>query len=261
MTIDTDALIRAVRENPEFRQTLRRELLTQELLELPERFAAYAAATDRRLESLERDVADLKAGQVRLEQGQARIEETLVRHDNDIADLKSGQARLEQGQVRLEQGQVRLEQGQVRLEATQARQGGDISRLAGKDYEALAARVARRRLRSVLGITDAQRIENLPDVLEAAQFDGRITDQEAGAVELADLVLRGTDPDGEETFIVAEASVTVQAGDVARARRRAEIMQKATGISAVPVVIGESIEPDAAGEGNVTFLEVHRPPD
>ncbi len=233
MPIDTDALIQAVRENPEFRQTLRRELLTQELLELPERFAAYAASTDRRLESLERDVTD----------------------------LKEGQARLEQGHARLEQGHARLEQGQARLEATQARQGGDISRLAGRDYEALAARVARRRLRTVLGITGAERIENLPDVIDAAQFDGRITDEEAGAVELADLVLRGADRDGNDTFVVAEASVTVQARDVERAMGRAEIMRKATGVSTVPVVIGESIEPGAAGEGTVTFLEVRRPPD
>ncbi len=233
MAINTDALIQAVRENPEFRQTLRRELLTQELLELPERFAAYAAATDRRLESLE--------------QGQARLE-------RDVAELKDGQARLEQTQARLEQGQARLEE-------TQARQGGDISRLAGRDYEALAARVARRRLRSVLGITDARRIENLNDILEAAQLYDRITDREAESVEAADLVLRGNKPDGNDTLVVAEASVTVQARDVDRAARRAEIIRKATGIPAVPVVIGESIEPGAAGDGTVAFLEVRRSPD
>ena len=33
----SDDLIRAIRENPEFRATVRRELLTEELLEVPAR--------------------------------------------------------------------------------------------------------------------------------------------------------------------------------------------------------------------------------
>ena len=49
-TLDTtDDLLRAARENPEFREAFRREILTEELLALPERFAAYATTTDKRL--------------------------------------------------------------------------------------------------------------------------------------------------------------------------------------------------------------------
>ena len=36
----SDDLIRAIRENPEFRATVRRELLTEELLEVPARLQA-----------------------------------------------------------------------------------------------------------------------------------------------------------------------------------------------------------------------------
>lgn len=75
VTINTsDDLIRVVRENPEFRAAMRRELLTEELLELPRRFAEYTResdrrwdandrrwdANDRRLERMERDIGDLK---------------------------------------------------------------------------------------------------------------------------------------------------------------------------------------------------------
>ena len=37
-------LIRLLRENEEWRNAVRRELLTEELLELPQRFAEYVAA-------------------------------------------------------------------------------------------------------------------------------------------------------------------------------------------------------------------------
>lgn len=62
-----DDLLRLLRENAEFREAVRRELLTEELLELPKRFAEYAKRTDLhleridlRLECIEDDVKDVK---------------------------------------------------------------------------------------------------------------------------------------------------------------------------------------------------------
>ena len=59
-TTTTEELLRAARENQEFREAFRREILTEELLELPQRFAAYASTTDKRLEGIEGDVGVLK---------------------------------------------------------------------------------------------------------------------------------------------------------------------------------------------------------
>ena len=60
MTIDTiDDLLRLVRENEEYRVAMQRELLTEALLALPERFAAYTEVTDRRLSAIETDVSSL----------------------------------------------------------------------------------------------------------------------------------------------------------------------------------------------------------
>ena len=56
----TDDLLRAARENLEFREASRREILIEELLGLPQRFAAYASTTDKRLESIERNLGVLK---------------------------------------------------------------------------------------------------------------------------------------------------------------------------------------------------------
>ena len=49
----TDEFIRALRENPEFLAAARREILTQELLELPGRFALYSKRTDERLDRMD----------------------------------------------------------------------------------------------------------------------------------------------------------------------------------------------------------------
>ena len=56
----TDDLIRLLRDDPAFLAAVQRELFTQELLALPERFAAYSAATDKKLDALTSDVGTLK---------------------------------------------------------------------------------------------------------------------------------------------------------------------------------------------------------
>ena len=55
----TEDLLRAARENVEFREAFRREILTEELLELPQRFAEYSSATDRKIEALTDNVSAL----------------------------------------------------------------------------------------------------------------------------------------------------------------------------------------------------------
>ena len=60
-TINTiQDLIRLLRENEEWRNAVRRELLTEELLELPQRFAEYVAASDKWRKRIEGDVAEIK---------------------------------------------------------------------------------------------------------------------------------------------------------------------------------------------------------
>ena len=50
----TADLLRLLREDPDFRDEVRRLVLSQELLDLPERFARFEAHVERRFEGLER---------------------------------------------------------------------------------------------------------------------------------------------------------------------------------------------------------------
>lgn len=57
---NAEDFLRAMRENDEFRMAARRELLTEELLALPRRFAQYAQTTDSKLNRLGDDIGAVK---------------------------------------------------------------------------------------------------------------------------------------------------------------------------------------------------------
>ena len=71
---DFTDILRIIREQPEWGDALRSALLSQKLLELPERFAEFVETANKRFAALEGDVAELKAGQARLESAVSRLE-------------------------------------------------------------------------------------------------------------------------------------------------------------------------------------------
>ena len=79
-----------------------------------------------------------------------------------------------------------------------------------------------------------------------------------------DLIFTGT-ANGEDTFILVEASRTVKEEDFRRAARRAEILRQATGIPTIAVAAGSGLDAAAGLEtdsqgypepGQCTFIRV-----
>ncbi len=63
-SISTTAdLLRLLREDPDFRDEVRRLVLSQELLDLPERFARFEGYVERRFTSIDSDLAGLKGAE------------------------------------------------------------------------------------------------------------------------------------------------------------------------------------------------------
>jgi len=58
----TDDFIRALRQNEEFRAAARRELLTDDLLELPGEFREFRAQTEQRFDGVDRSIRELTNG-------------------------------------------------------------------------------------------------------------------------------------------------------------------------------------------------------
>ena len=85
---DFTDILRIIREQPEWGDALRSALLSQKLLELPERFAEFAEAANKRFDRLEGDVADLKDGQARLEGQVGRLEGAVSQLQGEFGNMR-----------------------------------------------------------------------------------------------------------------------------------------------------------------------------
>ena len=209
----TDDFIRLLRENPEFLAAARRELLTEELLELPQRFSQYAQTTDKRLDSVDRRLGSL-----------------------------------EQGQQRLVQKVNGLERGQCRLENNVNTLRGDAletkmpTRLCDMMSETLDIRRTQVFWMARHLMPPMSRSEYFVQTLEDATDSGIITEDEEARLTRTDMVIRSLrKSDGSRLWIAAEASGVIDQDDIERASQSASALKKLYGEDAVPVVYGYSI--------------------
>ena len=212
-------IITALENNPGLREQVRALLLTQELLELPTIVAALAEAirqnnevVNRRLENLERDVSELKAGQARLE--------------SDVSELKDGQARQES----------RLDRQEGRLNRLEGRFGN----FEGRDYEQRCAAQIPRMAERLLGVANPNLAFSqtgpvhpaFHQAVEQAVREGRISRDESDDIYDADVVIHGSDG----RHAVVETSLRTDQDDLDKARRRADLLARATGQETIPAV-------------------------
>ncbi len=272
-------ILNALEQEPSLRDELRRHLLSEDLLHLPVLLAQHMTdfaefvrltrehneITNRRLERLEGDVAELKDGQARLEGDVAELKGGQARLEGDVAELKDGQARLEGDVAGLKTTVGAMEGNMTELKTTVGAMGGNVSQLVGRNYEAHAARIGSRRLRKRMNLENARAVTHPPhgdpsfltEIANLAEKNGVITSEQANDLEQGDLVFTSADANGTQFYILAEVSLTVQKSDAERARRRAAILEQATGIATTPITIGELIASDAEEE-TVVFIALPR---
>ena len=277
---DIADIVRIIREQPEWADTLRSVLLSRELLELPQRFAEYAESTNRRLERLETVLTDfiestnrrleaLEIGQATLQEGQAKLEESHVK-------LEAGQTKLEAGQTKLEAGQAKLEASHVRLEAGQMEIRADIDEIR-TDISAI-----REDLRPIKGTharsgaeRDTRRIARTMNCFQVhllnsddlyhllAELDSDdISRSDRDSFENADIVIVGEHRQtGETHYIAVEASFTAHEDDTRRAIRNADYLTRSTGQPAHAVVASSLVDPSVEpifASGRVHWYEIPR---
>ena len=237
----TDDFIRLLRENPEFHAAARRELLTEELLELPQRFSQYAQTTDKRLDSVDRRLGSLEQGQQRLESNVTDLQQGQQRLESNVTDLQQGQRRLESDVTDLQQGQRRLENSvnALRGDALETKMP---TRLCDLLSEALDVRRTQIFWMARHATPPMIRGDRFVEMLESASDRGIITEDEEARVTRTDMVIRSLrKSDGSRLWIAAEASGVIDQDDIERARQSASALKKLYGEDAVPVVYGYSI--------------------
>ena len=249
-TIDnTDDLLRLVREDSNFRATMRRELLTAELLEVPQRLTAleqstaalieYTNATNRRLDNIE--AADINGDIIKDDINVMKDDVSVTKNDvSVIKDDINGLGEAFRQEVRA-QSSYRGAHAQTAANSDRVR----ISNLFAK-FHAIrrtdAMPVRRNRLKTWLQGENAEVVEALN--LRDRAWETFLEPDIVAAVH--DLM---ADDDAEPAFyIVVEASYTGEAEDIDKAIDHAKIVHAVTGLDAYPIVaavrLDDKMEPE-----------------
>ena len=211
-------LTRILRERPEWRDEIRKLVLTDELLTLPQRFSEYAASTDRRLDELTQIVQELARGQQELTQC---LQELTQRFEQYAEITNRRVSNLE----------------------------GRVGNLEGSHYEAKVVRLLPTRIRheNVANLNNPQVVypvngnaPALDSLLQRALNDGAISHDQMIDLTDADAIIAADD----NRYAVVESSITLAERDINRAIGRAALMSRITGSETVPVVASANIADD-----------------
>ena len=255
-TMDTvEDFLRVLRERPDVREAVRREILTEEILALPQTVAEIAtmvrelvrvqAEHTARIESLGTDVKGLKADMVEVKADVKGLKTDMVEVKADVKGLKTDVSDL------------------------QTKVGG----LMGSDLERRILTLLPPLLSQTLGLRRRRTIHhpNLTPSLESAFIasieraadEERITDSDEERLRVTDLILHARRKDyGAEVWIAVEASGTIGQDDVDRASQSSAALRAAFEEDAVAVVVGYRIreeDRERAEADGVTVLVVEEP--
>ena len=249
MTTTTEDLLRAARENAEFREAFRREILTDELLELPQRFAEYAAATDSRLDRIEALVAELAESMKVANQRMDNLEALVAENSKNIAALTENTKAMNRRLDGID-GDIKS------LHGMYAQQHDDFHRFRGayaenaarKDGGVIASKIARARGNRVLireRVSQSELNAIFVDAVERDLLHGIDDESQDRFVDADDARLiteRGRAQ--SQFYIVTEASHTAHRHDLTRVANHAKVIERVKGIPAYAVVAGVRIGQD-----------------
>ena len=222
-TIDTiHDLSRILREHPEWREELRRTLLTEEVLALPQRLAEYAEKADRSLEAANR----------RLEAVEGRLEAI--------------ERRLEVVERRLDSIDRRLDAVEKQL-AINTRHVGELKGMfMERDVADNAALIT-----SDMGLVwrkslDRQEVVALVDEAVRTGMAEGIPTNHLRVLRRADLIMEAAGEGGQPSYIVAEISWTAAERDTDRAIRNAGYVSLFTGRTTYAAVASVHVDKEIA---------------
>ena len=232
--------LRLLREDPDFRDEARRLLLSQELLELPERFARFEVYVERQFAEVRGDIARLDDGQTQMRQDITEIRGDIAEIRGDITEMR--------GDITEMRGDITEMRGGITKNTSEigGLRGAEYERRVGRVFASYASMAFRERSGRALrrnrllsgGISEVSSafLDLIADALDA----GLIAENEWRDLQQADAVMSGQH-EGNTVYFVGEFSITVNNSDIDRAIARAATLGRATGSDAWAMIIGDTI--------------------
>ena len=231
-------VIRWIQEDPEAKEELRRTLLTEELLNLPQRFARLVELSEQNARDIAQNTRDIaRLIEITEQHGRdiARLIEITEQHGRDIARLIEITEQHGRDIARLIQDFARLVEDFRSLVKIVEQQGQDIgmlkglaleSALQGRAISLLSGRFKLRRGRVMRGPVMIEMNHEFEDAVDAATDAGVITEDQNRRIFNTDLVARARDSaTGDVVYVAAEASFTIEPKDVRRAHESARALR------------------------------------
>ena len=271
---DVSDLVRILRDQPEWAETIRGVLLSRELLDLPDRFARFVDLTDRnfqavnsRLDRLESGVAEFKAS---VDERFDRVDERLDHMDERLDHMDERFDRMDERFDRMDERFDRMDERFDRMDHRMDRMEGRMDNGFGTNYEVKIERnipshagqhLGMRGVRVLRG-TMTGRDTELAEQVERAADEGVITWEEHDQLLLVDLIFTGRSrTDGTTILAAAEVSITAGNFDVDRAVKRARMLEIVTGQPVVPVVISANVDDERAAMALDRGVTIIRSPE
>jgi hypothetical protein len=242
-------LIRLLQERPEWRADLRRLVLTDELLALPELVRELVQAQQRTEERVGR-----------LEEAQQRTEARVGQLAESLGSLRAETERrfqeLATAQLTLTRRIDDLREAVQTLADRTYTLTTDVGELKGSDLERRYRERPFAYFQRLIRQAHTLSGDELNAMLDRAVTARQLTEEDVDEIVWADAIVRGRRrDDDQEVFLVVEASWGVGPYDVQRADKRAKLLAKA-GVTTLPVVAGMWVTPD--GELAARALKVWR---
>ena len=236
-----DDFLRALEENPQWRDAIRRHILTEELLQLPARFHVLI----QRVDTLDQKVDVLTQG---MSQVKTDLNTLTGRVDNLTGRVDNLTGRVDNLTGRVDNAVNTLT---GRIDNAVNTLTGRIDNALGYNYQLKVER----NLRSIAGqhlhlrniaILRSSRPDwsnEFDNLIQEAVDQGLITEEQSYEVWDTDLIFVGT-PRGDTTsiYVAAEVSITAGDDDITRAANRAGLIAQATRRPVTPVVICANVD-------------------
>ena len=221
-------LLQVLRSEPQWREELRRLILTDELLKLPEQFQAFQEKVEKRFDRLESDLAELKRDVAILKEDVENLKVDVANLKVDVENLKADVAQLK---IDVEKLKVDVEKLKV-----------DVADLKGDNFERKVRERAPAYLGRIIRKCRVIDISTLAEKLEEAQDSGIITEEEKNSALNLDLLAEGFLKDDRERKVLVAVEVSIKADkkDVERVKERSKTIEKVFGLAVIPIVIGKT---------------------